>query len=1013
MAQVKDIITFAVEWREKLQHCRYAGEIYLDPDLLELLAREFRRYMAVEDSLFEIALVVLAVNCAYHYYDDQGFWPHFCRLLKVENTNAKQERLGRIIEKRLELLGLKKTERTGPFRYVGAILEQCGVSKRYINSLAGIIKQLKGFRSWNTLLTMGLKEFQDRVNVLNCSKYLKNFLKDTAGWKFTMQVCQLLMFYEQGNLTLADLKELPGYQPGFWDEFLVHFHDLNLERVKDRIPIPLRPRLVFVPEERCLAIRFPGRDYAEGVRIPAISNFWRFPLTLLKSAEAWSDYYTGSIPGVGGRPVEWILPGWLPDGLPALFDPGYGFVQRGRKVSPGEYWMLVPDGYNPPCRVISELGQVRVPGNINYRACRVFIEPGTAIPGYELEPDTGTDIALTWVEPEKFRLWCGEPWSDVFTGSLPPLAVSDFKPVEELRVAIFYTAGSVSGRIRNRRELEQVLRELNGSAPVNGRFSVYAIGRTGRPEAGSVLAEKEFYLLPPLNIRFACRLYAFNEEPPVEIDDSFPGRLNLDGCRRIDRNGRKWIIPVDIDRVTGTIECQDLVVGLNIAVYRARMYFADGKPVRYLLLTDLEQETIFLLTGCPDSEAWLGLWQQPAREIPVKFDSGGMVRISSDLLLELLRDCSHSINEVVLRSGDYTVSTGLVVFDLESVIADICAGAACRACVCTAGDLIRILDICSELCREVTTGRCYNLNRIPRFHPSLDEWIFSLFACACVFDRVNILLSGKKVNWTERVGNEKLCLLLDFIIRVQNGRWAGEGLPAGSEVLPPVERWKNALKQFFMTRIAGEGTADLSEWANEVRHHRSKFRSRIALMTGGYSLTGAWVRYHRGLFESALSLLNNMEEGPPVLRELRNFLCILLLLRLARIEAAGRAVKSLRSGSNLQPVFSLLEYVVKILNGDTVPEQQFQVEFLTHLPLRAEDRVFLEIASRNCRNSANLEVDPFDSQDWLLLWFLINSCSNSQRKIKLAEKLLGLRDRIQPSPEKTKIIERAAQIFQG
>ncbi|NSW84266.1 MAG: hypothetical protein HPY90_13525 [Syntrophothermus sp.] len=1007
MGQNGNIFTLAVEWQEKLQNCKYAGEIYLDPELLEFLAREFSQYMLEEDSLYETALVVLAVNCAYHYYDDQGFWSHFCRLMKIENTIANQEKYGRIIEKRLELFGLKKLKRTGPFRYVGAILEQCGVSKRYIIPLASIIKEFKSPMSWNNLLMMGYRQFQNRVELISCSQYLKNFLKDTAGWKFTMQICHLLMLYEQGFMTQADLKGLPGYQPGFWEEFLFHFYNSCFKCIKNQVPVALKPRLVFVPQERCLAMFFPGRDYAVGVKVPAIQDFWRFPLTLLKSANAWSEYYAGSIQKPGGQQAEWLLPGWIPDGLPALFDPGCGYVLRGRKVKPGEYYLLIPNGYHPKCRVISELGSVRVPGNINYRACHVMVEPGTNIHGYEIENDTNTDIVLTWVEPERFRLWCAAPWLDVFSGSLPPLYVSDFRPIEEQRVALFYTDGSVTRRIRNMWDLEQILKEINSRAPVAGRFFVYNIGRTGTSEIDSELYEIEFCLLPRINIKFVQRLYAYNEEPVIEVDKMFPGYLNLDGCRCVDRNRKKWIISMAVNQVNGTVECQDITAGIGFPVHRASIYYDDGKPVRYLLSSELYEEKDLILTGYPYSDALLGIWQQPSRHLPVKFDGRRLVRITSNQLLQLVKDSNCSINEIILITGEHKVSTGTVIIDLNSVFTSVYAGTGCDVSVCTAKNLIRVLDFCTKICQGIVTGHSYNLNSFPCFHPSFDEWIYSVFACAGVFDDVNILVSGKKVDWIDRIKNEKLKQLLTFYTKIRNGQWNGN-IPTGEiELLPPVERWQVALRRVILPYTSGRKILNLSEWFGEIRRQQLRYCSSIAGLPGGRLLSTAWVHYNRHLFERAIAELENIKESSPLIAELRDFLQVLLLLRLARTEMARILIENRKSSGELEMAFMLLQYVLRIFYGEKTgaAPTHLQPEILAELPLRKEDEIFLKLAARTWVNAADVEKNPPESEDWLVLWFLVNLCSDRHQKAGMARKLLQLGKQIPSSPEKVKILE--------
>jgi hypothetical protein len=507
-------------------------------------------------------------------------------------------------------------------------------------------------------------------------------------------------------------------------------------------------------------------------------------------------------------------------------------------------------------------------------------------------------------------------------------------------------------------------------------------------------------------------LYSFNEEPFVEIDATFPGHLNLVGCHRVDPGGRKWVVPGAISSVTGTLECQELVVELNIPVYRARLYYKDGKPVRYILLTELEHEVFFLLTGTPEASGWLGLWQQPERQMPVDFESSGMVRVSSSKLLELVRNSSYSINEVVINAGEHTVSTGAVIINLASVTSSVCAGIGYQACVCTAGNLTRILDICTEICRGVAGGRRYNLNRIPKFHPSLDGWIFSLFACVGIFDEVDILVSGKNFDWTECVINEQLRRLLDFIIQARIGRWTGLSVPAAEkELLPSVDRWQNALNQLLLVYMNGEEVLDLSEWAGEIRRHFFRYRSGIARFTGGQLLSKAWVYYRCNLFEKAIANLNIIKEGPPLITELRDFLHILLFLRLARMKSARTLIASVEPGRTLETVFLLLQYTISIFHGEMTRERPKTLTgLLAQLPLRSEDETFLEQAARAWNNPEDVEANPPDTNDWLLLWFFANLCTNQQKKAELAWKLLQHGDRIPASPEKTEILDRLMKL---
>ncbi|MFZ5435307.1 MAG: hypothetical protein ACOZCF_03090 [Bacillota bacterium] len=128
---------------------------------------------------------------------------------------------------------------------------------------------------------------------------------------------------------------------------------------------------------------------------------------------------------------------------------------------------------------------------------------------------------------------------DIFCGSLPEITVSDFEPVMERRVAMFFNAGIVSGRIRNSQEVELALSEITGMVTVTGYFTVCAIGRSSCVEYSNILSEVEFCPLPPQTIAFSRRLYSYDEEASVELSSTCRTSLELRGCHCEDGDGRK------------------------------------------------------------------------------------------------------------------------------------------------------------------------------------------------------------------------------------------------------------------------------------------------------------------------------------------------------------------------------------------------------------------------------------------------------------------------------------------
>ncbi|MBW1707854.1 MAG: hypothetical protein JRJ86_22295 [Deltaproteobacteria bacterium] len=147
----KDIKEIEKIWASKIHDYEYVGELALTYDEYEHYSSIFcDKYIGLGNgshlfywSPYKTVLVVLAVNCAYFEYDDCGFWVHFLSRIGLSGRNDLQENIGSIIENYLFAKQFLDKKRKGPFRYVGAILEQCGVTKRYLPRFAEFIGNIQ------------------------------------------------------------------------------------------------------------------------------------------------------------------------------------------------------------------------------------------------------------------------------------------------------------------------------------------------------------------------------------------------------------------------------------------------------------------------------------------------------------------------------------------------------------------------------------------------------------------------------------------------------------------------------------------------------------------------------------------------------------------------------------------------------------------------------------------------------------------------------------------------------
>jgi hypothetical protein len=257
------------KWENQLETCNYVGEICLHEDDLSNLSDMFKesKNFFIKPIHYRSAILVAAVNCAYYYYDDKGFWHHFTKLTGYENTLE----IGSMIEKTLKELGLIALERSGPFRYVGVILEQCGISKRYFLTYAGILRHLKSTlgNDFGNITNESLKKIIEQIH---CQKYLKNFLIDPSGIQFTAQVCNLLAMFEEGWINEEELLQLKGFMPGFWEFLIKEFSVKIIHNLQDRSIDATYPKPILFNGERLGDIKLPNNDYITGHDGPRVQQ---------------------------------------------------------------------------------------------------------------------------------------------------------------------------------------------------------------------------------------------------------------------------------------------------------------------------------------------------------------------------------------------------------------------------------------------------------------------------------------------------------------------------------------------------------------------------------------------------------------------------------------------------------------------------------------------------------------------------------------------------------------------
>lgn len=995
--QKEHLLVLARSWDERLKKCRYAGEIYLSQDDFQQLVREFRacRLVLRENKLYDTVVLVLAVNCAYHYYDDTGFWCHFIMYTGIDDTQLERQRIGKLIERKLVSLGLLETPRSGPFRFVGSILEQCGVSWMHIAPFGQIIKSLKDQLGWEALLAMSEVEFQLRLGGFICSRYLKKFLMEEAGWRFTMDVCYLTMLYARGALTVEELSEIPGYQPGFWPEFLTCFETDQRDEDSARKPI-LKPRLVFLIQERCVALQLPAPDYVSGIKYPAVKSGWEYPLTRLIRGELWSEQYSGYVLREGFY-YGWQITGWIPDGKPVLFDLKKGLLERQSAIAPGEYILLACDDCDFPIDRIRHLGDVSFPGVWNYSAYLVRLDDTVSVPGYNLHVQAEQDITLKWIEPDKYLLqYVDTTFPDVFIGTLPEIYISDLSAIKENRTGVFCDIGSGILRLRSLEDLQRFRNMVQHMAPIVGRIWISDIARSG--QSRRVIDELVFIIFPSFIISFENRLYGCTEEPLVAIEGSSNCFLSLPDCRGADSSGRVVAIPWELSTIKGSVVCSEISVPINLTVYRASICFMDGMPVRYITISELKMQDQLEVTGYPDCDASIRISGNNPFSLSVICNHEGRAVLNSEQLVGLANACDQPVCEVLVSCDGHVVSTEMFIINLDLLQQKICQGEGLDVSAFSTTNLTKIISLLSDIVARPGTGFELDIASLPSFSPAVDEWICTMFACTCVFDQSKILVEGKRIDWIAKCREPVRSVLNCY--RNRNSSLGDMGDRVDVSCIPPIKRWKKTIENITRGHPVRGGIDILNEWSMDVYRGRGPCRSQIGRQVGGSALCRAWRSYLRKDYDRSSRILTNIGNCAAIVNDLKNLLQALLLLRQNRFSFAARELPQYHIGSpDVSDVFDVLKCAATYGRDscDLISAIDFSI---TRFPFARNDVIYLQqIASFSSIREQVVQY-CFYCEDWLLIWTVINILDPGRSRKLLCDRLLELKETIPESPER-------------
>lgn len=998
-----NIFQLDTSFSQQLDVCSYAGEIVLTRGELLKLGRHLREFV-MNGSLSRVkhVLLVFAVNIAFFYYDEDGFWHHFCSVCGIEPANVDTSSIGRIIERVLSDKKMLSKRREGPFRYVGAVLEQIGMTKRYIPVFSTIVEEMERSEYNQNLLTDYEGAYAQYINSLNCSRYLKNYLLDKSGWEFLIDVLRVLEYLKADLIDGADLQGISGFHPGFWNEFLKHYgYSTNYFEP---------PRLMFDHEQMQVYLLLPNARYAvehlqTDERVEQQDGTIRINLTQIEDYRMeYCGYHTDEI----GRTRKWRIDGWDPiRSKRAVFHPGSGYTDSRRTMPSGRLFFISSDSdVGDIYRVVDDLGNLR----IGDKLLHVF-----EVIRSTRQDCTGRTVLIRWSTEPDLTINSGYEY-DIFYDSLPGLEVENADLFADGSHILVFDNGKQRRRIHDYRTLTEISRQLRVSPCYSGEIRVVRLGREGSlsPDAaGRVL---RFCVIPRSEIHFPEQIYS--EEEKISFTCTSP-YVCFSNCYKVTGSGGLYEVPPSVDVIYGIVNSSHQQIHFRYPVKRVGLVF-DGEPeIRYLDPTAENDNRNITLIAPGGSVLSLGLISRGKLYILIKkivFDNSGTFTFEVQSLLKALQRNGIYAGEFAVVTDERVVPTGKGIISYLMLKRDLSV----------VNELYEDMALISRI-DSLMSNRIEQLYSIYHGHEPMNisgsvnnDPVFSTLLGA-----YRIIDEGQRLSWTTDQEKTTDCTgaELSALAWVVHAREAIKecNLDQVRSLLdrhgrlewePPLERWRVKIEKIYNELLFASKEENLiSEWKAVVLGHEPSTRSMVYAARNGRSLTVAWRQYLHHNYHNAVNLLRYAENAENSLVTVlgRILLCIIYLRNL-RISSILNLTAAHMGCGKLWSVLGFYRNLGLLLSGremdraEPVPE-----EIADALPLLPEDRDLITGISRmlNAGFMGNRHKASDHNSDWaeaLIICFLAKRNGGDYRQY--LDRLRLLAPIIPDSPEKKMLLDK-------
>jgi hypothetical protein len=855
-------------WGTQLTEYDYAGEIALTkPDykaISEHYADFVGRYSGTPTAAlfrYKNVLVVLAVNCAYFEYNEFGFWTHFFKRIRLDYSLGLQGSIGQEIEDFLMMNGFLSERRAGAFRYVGAILEQCGITRRYLPRFAEILNRGVLRYGWAAMSSLSTYQYKSLIPEEGISAYLRNFLLDSAGKMFFEAVARSFDQASRMPNPIDYLTSLRGFRPSFW---------LELEKQLGKVPPTpppkgtkklKHPELLYQPRQNRLVLMCDNEAVRE-TQILFRDEVVDSNVIELATPADFENAYFFMLKLRAGEYEKVTVPGW------SLNERDYSFfnVDDGslipdfKGLSEDEYFLVIKASF------IEGL-----PGE--QRECfeEAIIDdyfylspPVVGLLGYRVYLDSKLDFLVPVDTDRVGRLisWASASsifdeaveQASVFYRELPRVKIHDPELFKNQDFLLFYDCGSGRKQIDSATIRDSIKLEI--SSPAEGEIWAEPVGRRRGPQTEPRL---QFCLLPDFSILWPDWLLSHDEELKIEIRGDDRLEMSLMNGEMDESNPRAWKIPASVDFVNGTIRRGEVSVRIGKKLARAKLSNKRMHRLGVIELNDMLSIDELFMEGIPNSTAKVYLLD-PGQKIHLAdigtFSRTGTIMFRPAAIGAALKSSEFSVGHLGIQHSRGVATTGCKVFRSDEIIRKIESGKPYDPGKLLPPHLADPLNVFDLLVNKPGYFRQCHSDTAMELPDKLRDWGEEILKSAHVFDDVDV--DGEEFNIS---GDTSMDRSLAMIKRAKSYLRRGQGYDREFNAKdyarkieqetwkPRLERWQKLYEEVISSLKDQLDLLDLLEqWSMEVSNEETlpEYQSKIARMPYGRELTSAWIRFRRG-----------------------------------------------------------------------------------------------------------------------------------------------------------------------